>query len=424
MPDARGGVRPQRPIAAEQAVPFGRRLLALDGIRGLAILSVIAFHTLRVSGGGVGFALWRLLQESSWAGVDLFFALSGFLITGILLDSRQCNGYFRNFYIRRALRIMPLYYAVLVVAIFLVPHVLGFSRLPAIYSRLTDNQIWLWTYLQNYLQTKGAHQLPGLGHFWSLAVEEQFYWVWPLVIYFVSSRSLLRICVAVCCLEPVLRLSLLFFGFSPWAVRQYTFTRIDTLLYGAIAAIVFRNTELVTSRRRLILVLVGTAAGVLSAIVVRHGFLPYESPETLVAGYSALGLLFAVIIYLCASTEGRLSALFSNPLLRWFGRCSYAIYIFHWPFAQAYDATVALRFAFLSPLPFAILRFVFVTGVSSAVAWISWTAFESQFLKLKQYFEYRGKAALKIDVLPDVFPSETRRGEETSIRAATGSVLT
>src|ERR1700686_346927 len=121
MPDARGGVRPQRPIAAEQAVPFGRRLLALDGIRGLAILSVIAFHTLRVSGGGVGFALWRLLQERGWAGVDLFIPLSGLPHRGNFLKLRKFNWLFRNFYFRGALRILPSYYAVLVVAIFLVP---------------------------------------------------------------------------------------------------------------------------------------------------------------------------------------------------------------------------------------------------------------------------------------------------------------
>src|ERR1700680_4638693 len=272
------GTRLQQPIAGDQPVPFGQRLASLDGIRGLAILSVIAFHTLIVTGAaGAGFALWRMVQYSCWAGVDLFFVLSGFLITGILLDSRECNGYFRNFYARRTLRIMPLYYAVLVVAILVVPRVIGFSRLPAMYSRLLDNQMWLWTYLQNYMQSRGTHQLPGLGHFWSLAVEEQFYWFWPLVIYFVSRRNLFRLCVAVCGIEPILRWSLLFFGYSTWAIRQYTFTRVDTLLYGAIAALAFRNRILATSRRLLIPVLAGASAALLLIIVVRRGYLPYES---------------------------------------------------------------------------------------------------------------------------------------------------
>jgi len=128
---------------------------SLDGVRGLAILGGIAFHTLRPYEyrGFLG-AIWRGLEETSWSGIDLFFVLSGFLITGILLDSRGRGGYFRNFYARRTLRIFPLYYSVLLGVLVIVPAVIGLGRLPALYAQLIKNQIWLWTYLQNYLQSQ------------------------------------------------------------------------------------------------------------------------------------------------------------------------------------------------------------------------------------------------------------------------------
>src|SRR5206468_651405 len=153
-------------------------------LRGLAILLVIAFHTLRVTGkeGLIG-RFGAAIQDSGWIGVDLFFVLSGFLITGILLDSLGKPGYFRNFFARRTLRIFPLYYAVLTVSLFLVPALIGLQRLPELYHRLLENQLWLWTYAANYLQATGRHTLPGFGHFWSLAIEEQFYLLWPFVVY-------------------------------------------------------------------------------------------------------------------------------------------------------------------------------------------------------------------------------------------------
>jgi peptidoglycan/LPS O-acetylase OafA/YrhL len=393
---------------AESKVPFGARMASLDGIRGLAILAVIAYHTLRVYGdvGGL-LKVWRALQESTWAGVDLFFVLSGFLITGILLDSREGPGYFRNFYARRALRIMPLYYAFLTVLLLLVPALLGPSRLPPMFSQLKANQLWAWTYLQNYLQAKGPHQLPGLGHFWSLAVEEQFYWFWPVVVYFLSRRRLLQLCLCVCLLEPVLRLMLLHAGFTGWAVRSLTFTRIDTLLYGAIAALLLRERSLLPARRYWVPILMTIAAAVLAVIGFRSGFIPYETSETVLAAYSAFGILFAVFVYSCAIGTRGVAPAMSTPLFQWFGRYSYAIYIFH-PFVLgAYLIAISPRMAFLPSFASAILCFLFVTGMSAALGWVSWIVLESRCLKLKRYFEY-GKQP------PDRMPAAAPANATTS----------
>lgn len=374
---------------AAGAVPFGARMPGLDGLRGIAILGVISFHTLRLEGPLVGpILLWRTVQESTWAGVDLFFVLSGFLITGILLDSRECTGYFRNFYGRRTLRIMPLYYGTLVFALLVLPAIVGSARLPEMYIRLREHQLWLWTYLQNYLQAKGPHQLPGLGHFWSLAVEEQFYWIWPIVVFLLCRRSLYIVCLLVCGGEPLFRAFLLSSGLTTWAVRQYTFTRLDTLLFGALVALVVRDR--IPPKAIKVTAFIGAmlCLAVLATICLRYGFIPYEAPETEIIGYSALAMLFSIIVYLVVSHQRLLYPVFSLGGLRWLGRYSYAIYIFHVPLNVAYQQTIARHVPPMSQLSSAVLCFLIVTAVSGGLARISWVLFESQFLRLKRHFDY------------------------------------
>lgn len=376
----------------EGTTPVGKRLVSLDGLRGVAVLLVIAFHTLRVTGneGLVGRVLNRL-QESAWAGVDLFFVLSGFLITGILLDTRNSRNYFSTFYWRRTLRIFPLYYGVLTVAIFIVPAMLGPSRLPDLYGRLIVNQLWLWMYVANYLQATGAHTLPGFGHFWSLAIEEQFYWFWPAVIYFCSRRRLFQICLVVCLLSPVARLVLIeVFGFREWGIRQYTFTRLDALLVGAVVALLVRQPEWLKEFRRLFTAGLAVSVATLIAIALRSHYIPYEATETVVLGYSCLAVLFAALVYHLSTREDAIAKAFSLPVLRWFGRYSYGIYIFHWPIAQAYRAALEPKLSNLFGEHFfpAETAYLVVTAVSAAVALLSWHLFEVRFLALKKHFTY------------------------------------
>ncbi len=394
-------------------VPFGKRLKSLDGLRGIAVLAVVAFHTLRIeSPRGLAGGLWAAVQESTWAGVDLFFVLSGFLITGILLDSRDERGYFINFYARRTLRIFPLYYAVLGVALILVPTLVGLSHLPSLYPRLLQNQFWLWTYLANFLQAREAHTLPGFGHFWSLAVEEQFYWFWPLVVFWTPRKLLLQLCLALCCILPVLRFALLEAGVHPWALRQWTFTRFDTLLFGAVVAILIRDPRSLRQKRLAILVLASIACLTLLWIGSQSGFVPFEGPHTVVEGYSALGIMFAAIIFHLASKQPDRGTLLTTSTLRWFGKYSYGIYVMHWPVAQAIQSPLTRR---LLPLHSELLTvaayFGAVLMVSSIVAWLSWNLFEVHFLKLKRFFEYRGT------------PSETAR-DKTKLSAGVPSLDT
>src|SRR5206468_10503277 len=132
------------------------------------------------------------------------------------------------------------------------------------------------------------------------------YWFWPVVVYFVSRRKLFHICLGVCLSLPILRLVLIEFGgVREWAIRQYTFTRADTLLAGALVAVLLREPELVSEFRRVLTAAVRLAIVVLAAIGVRNHYIPYEATETVVLGYSCLGVLFAALVLNLATREGR-----------------------------------------------------------------------------------------------------------------------
>ena len=165
---------------------------ALDGVRGLAILAV----TLYRFGKDLPTSNWfeRSLQygiQFGNHGVDLFFVLSGFLITGVLIDSKKRPNYLLNFFVRRSLRIFPLYFTALMLFLILLPALYG-TRQP--FQLAVENQFYLWTYLTNVkMSLADAWCFGSLDHFWSLAVEEHFYLLWPFVIYFCSPRMSLAI---------------------------------------------------------------------------------------------------------------------------------------------------------------------------------------------------------------------------------------
>jgi len=161
---------------------------ALDGIRGLAVLLVFYCHTTLIDPGGALGKLFVSSSRISWAGVDLFFVLSGFLITGILFDAKGKDFYFRNFYARRTVRIFPLYYAFLLVALVLLPIVTPASLADVYLHEFPTQKVWYWLYLSNFYQAfHPTHHLVFVS--WSLAIEEQFYLCWPLVVFLCSRKA-------------------------------------------------------------------------------------------------------------------------------------------------------------------------------------------------------------------------------------------
>src|SRR6266516_878844 len=173
-------------------------ILALDGLRGVAILLVVACHfvsNLKISAEGPAWIAVALAQ-AGWSGVDLFFVLSGFLITGILVDAKGSPSYFKAFYVRRALRILPAYYGFLLVIFVLLPglHLGAGSN----YMLARQHQGWYWLHLTNVMMAlgeAGRGQYPST-LFWSLAVEEQFYFIWPAIVALCSVRTLRKVCIA------------------------------------------------------------------------------------------------------------------------------------------------------------------------------------------------------------------------------------
>ena len=232
---------------SDTAPRAGAHNAALDGVRGVAIALVLATHFLapfsaaaRNQREGRGWILAHLF-DAGWVGVDLFFVLSGFLITGILADAKGGRHYFRNFYIRRSLRVFPLYYGVLLVCCVILP-LLGVGTIES------GKQGWLWGYgVSLFPMFSGAEFRLGndmnllFTHFWTLAVEEHFYLVWPLLVCFMGRQTLMRLCVGLGVLAFVARCVCVKLGASTPVMYEVTFLRMDGMLAGAWAALAIRG---------------------------------------------------------------------------------------------------------------------------------------------------------------------------------------
>jgi peptidoglycan/LPS O-acetylase OafA/YrhL len=370
----------------------GMRVRGLDGLRGIAILLVMVYHQTVAVGSTavdrfVGF--WTL---SGWVGVDLFFVLSGFLITGILYDSRGSTGYFRNFYARRVLRIFPLYYAVVVFSLLILPH-LQHWKLDNL-ARINGDELWYWTLLSNF--SIGAHAEFRHGILdisWSLAIEEQFYLTWPILVLVLSRRRLVALCCALFVGALAWRSALIVAGVSPITVAVLTPGRVDALATGAFIALLAR-TEAGLPRLKTwaSATLVGSAAVVVAVAAWNDGFNPYTGPMAMI-GYTALALLFGAVLVLVLTAEPtwrRIRLLEQRPLVA-LGKYSYALYLFHLPIRAVIRDKVYTPDQFMvvmgSSLPGQVIFYISATLVSFAAAWLSWHLFERHLLALKRYFE-------------------------------------
>jgi peptidoglycan/LPS O-acetylase OafA/YrhL len=229
--------------AALRRADSGERSAELDGLRGVAILLVMAnnFYDGPASG-GLEYALHHL-AKSGWIGVDLFFVLSGFLITGILCDTRGSPNYFRNFYARRVLRIFPLYYGFLLVWTVLLARAPGFAS--AERYGWQANQWWYWLYLANIHLGLASGPTPGEPTvFWSLAVEEQWYLLWPLAVAILARARLASVCLGLMATAALLRVAWHAAAppiGSPDSLYFLTPARMDALATGALLAVLARD---------------------------------------------------------------------------------------------------------------------------------------------------------------------------------------
>ncbi|MEM7203181.1 MAG: acyltransferase [Planctomycetota bacterium] len=373
-----------------------RRVPALDGVRGLAIVLVLVYHCAKFPKHTELGVFLASLRSVCWGGVDLFFVLSGFLITGVLLDARGRANYYRNFYVRRVLRIFPLYYGVLAAVFVGIPVLLAVAdwqpgpRWMVLWERLQDRQIWLWAYLQNFVQAEGPKALPSFGPFWSLAIEEQFYMVWPFVVALAPRRQLRWIILAGCLMGPLLRLGLILNGWSTWAVYHITPTRLDGLLFGAFAAVLVRDATPVPARTLRLAATLCVAA--ITGLMLTLGNFSTHWEAVSVSGYALLAILFTsgLLLLVQGQVGPRTRAVFESRTLTMFGKYSYAIYVFHWPIARwarhtfvTSDLGMAVR-DYVVLVPLAV--FLFVTVMVLLLAKLSWVLWESRWLRLKSRF--------------------------------------
>ena len=335
-----------------------QRIPQLDAVRGVAIL-VVMLHN---SG-----AFPRLFAQG-WMGVDLFFVLSGFLITGILLDTKQSDGYFRNFYVRRCLRIWPLYYSALFFMFVLVPFLRPSEAHMVFGSR--SSPWWAYPlYLQNFLVPNPTGATGLLAVTWSLAIEEQFYLVWPWVIRYCSHTQLRRVAIAVICVSPALR-----FYLSLHHVDIYTnvFCRLDALMAGALLALVLRSENFLPSnfiKRAWTALFIAAPLALITATLNARWI-----------AFSLTAMAAVSFVYLALfSAQKWLRVALTNRFLVYTGTISYGLYLLH---KIPFDMAKTFHF---DGHPLLILPIAIVA--SYALATLSWNLLEKPFLRLKRFFE-------------------------------------
>jgi len=402
--DDDGGARGAPPPLARVHDP------ALDGLRGLAILLVLLYHfNVLHQPRTFGEALWRGAMNAGWVGVDLFFVLSGFLITGILLDDKarvreassgdapvrvSLVGYLARFSLRRVLRIFPLYYAFLFASFVVLPRAAPFIGNGGITTVLPDDRWWFWLYLPNFLFAR-LGEFVGGRHFhltWSLGVEEQFYLCWPLVVWFLDVKRLRALCIGLIVCAPIVRAVLDDGGASWVALFVWPHTRMDTLASGALlATFLAQGAPALTARARAALSLVVVVALLHAGWQVHaRGQYAQFMPGVVVSGLTLNALGFAALTALvrASPTGGAWRRAFSFAPLRLCGRYAYGLYLVH-VFVQHLvvarfvdDARVVAFFG--SRLALQVAFTSACTLASLALAVVVFHTIEEPFLRLKR----------------------------------------
>jgi len=371
------------------ALDFRKRLPALDGLRGIAILAVFFYQ---YAGGlpdharsGPLHAL-GMFFAFGWSGVDLFFVLSGFLITGILYDTQNDPRYYRNFYARRALRIFPPFYLLALTYLLLTP-VAGVH--------------WRWIHLAYlfYLGYPVALIWPTLmkvspllftAHLWSLCSEEQFYLIWPwMVARFRNSAAILRVCAVAGILAVSLRTAL-------WAshslsiawTHDFLLSRLDTLALGAAIAILLRGPLQERILRWAPLLFVLATGSVIGMCIARQS-VNHSDPVIATVGFSVIALAYGGVLLLALRRGSWAARFMSSKVLRLFGKYSYGMYLYDLPLTVVLSPRREFFIARLHSYGIGSVVFlIFCVAVNLLVAAASFHLIESPIMRFKSRFNY------------------------------------
>ncbi len=361
-------------------VTYPKRILELDGIRGIAILLVVYWHYIAIPlqvEGSIYLYYVKYAGALTWCGVDLFFVLSGFLIGGILFDNRNNKNYFRTFYIRRFFRIFPLYFLWLL--LFIVLTTFFTVDNPIVFNE--PYPIWSYVlFIQNFLLDENGFGSSWLALTWSLAVEEQFYLFLPFMIYFFKPRYVAPTLIILIFLAPVAR-----FMTEGIGSYVYTYCRTDSLMTGVLIAWLIKKdrfVDIITIHRKFLLFTIS----ILILAVIYLTYLITQVGD--VVNHFVFAVLFGLsILAVITNKNSYFANILRNKALLWLGSRSYAIYLFH-------PAINGLWHRSLNPndIPtdnIGELQIVIYSMISVIfLAEISYRIFESPLIKFSHRYRY------------------------------------
>lgn len=364
-------------------------ITGINGLRAIAAIAVLLSH---VSGN------WGVFKLG-WIGVDMFFVISGFLITKILLENRGAKNYFKAFYSRRAIRILPIYF--IVVFPLVVFHL--WRDIVPVYVPLSYLIYFQNSFIMNY------GWLQGLGHTWTLAIEEQFYIFFPVVLFFVKREYLLFFFVSAIALIVGLRFYFYFEHYSTYYVAIFTISRMDGFLIGGIIALLsvipsrlsIKNWNMIfnavfifsiLSLSLLIFYFGNRANGIWNKFFLGFDNFKVVSNYSSSLGhikYSILSLLFAAIlgkvVYKTSALSEKLVGWLERPFLKKLGEMSYGIYLYHYVYVSLFrfmfqlnEADVVLR----------IIMILFIIVATYFTALVSYKYIEIPILRLRRPYDH------------------------------------
>ena len=365
---------------------------ALDGLRGIAIILVLLHHfTYYRPTAGIDLLIGNVVSFF-WTGVDLFFVLSGFLITGILLDTRDSERYFTTFYARRTLRIFPLYYLVLFLAFVVLP------RFPAVHPVLVGQDQFppqwpYWLYVTNFSIANGGWVHGWVDVAWSLAIEEQFYLVWPLLIWVCPPRLFALLCAVILVAEPAARVFARATDVPSLSIYVLPWFRLDGFAMGALLALAQRRGLLPLLDRWVPIVVIAGVAGIIACAIL-GGHTWWWNRWMQQYGYSLIAITAGAMLVgaINRPADSAWPRMLSAGWLRAFGKYSYGLYLIHAPVMRAvreyvFDPGEYERLG-IAPWNAQLLFYGAATAPAFALAWLSWRLFEAPILRLKARFPY------------------------------------
>lgn len=369
-----------------QRIGSAIRIPSLDGLRGLAILMVLVFHYAGSASKRPHNPFTGVIADFisfGWTGVDLFFVLSGFLITGILYDARKKPGYYRDFYVRRALRIFPAFYLLMAIYLGLTPFLHLHWKVGHLFFLvyLGYPAALIWQDLQV------ISPFVAVVHLWSLCAEEQFYLVWPwLIAKAWNKRVILWMCAALSGCAILLRVTIIGLHLDPSWAHGFLPCRMDSLALGAALAVLTRSPWHLRVQRWSTPVFV-MAAGLMVLICAARHSVDLSDPLIATAGYSVISIAYGALLLSCLMANSWSSHLFSLKVLRLFGRYSYGMYLYHLPLAAVlHPLKNTLIARTRSDFAGGAAYLITAIAVNLAVAAVSFHFFESPILNLKTWF--------------------------------------